>query len=67
MIEVWENFKMCPEKELPQSPTDSDENEDSTALLALVGGDIEEEKDVIEQVLVGAKKKKDKCETMIAL
>jgi hypothetical protein len=54
MIEVWEKIKMCPDEELPQSPTESNENKASVALLALVGGDEEEEEDVIEQVLVYA-------------
>jgi hypothetical protein len=49
---VWEKIKMRPDEELPQQPTESDENVASMVLLALVGGDEEEEKDTIEQVLV---------------
>jgi len=52
MIEVWEKIKMHPDEELPQHPTESDENIASVALLALVGGDEEEEENTIEQVLV---------------
>jgi hypothetical protein len=52
MTEVWGRNKMCPDEELPQLLTESNENEASAALLALVGGDNEEENDVIEQVIV---------------
>jgi hypothetical protein len=43
MIEVWEKI---PDEELPQQPTESDENVASAALLALVGGDEEEEEGI---------------------
>jgi len=52
MIEVWEKIKMRPDEELPWQLTESDEIIASTALLALVRGDEEEEEDTIEQVLV---------------
>jgi hypothetical protein len=59
MMQVSDQIKDRNMDETQVQPTENDENKASAFLLALIGGD--EDEDVIEEVMVWGNKKKEMC------